>query len=65
MLGSAVPLVNPTNVAGFVVAYRKIMANSAYKTAIISAAKAQAQIFSWDKTARLTQAGYKRIFSTR
>jgi glycosyltransferase involved in cell wall biosynthesis len=65
MFGSIIPLIEPTDVAGFVAAYRKIMADSAYKTAILSAAKARAQTFLWQRTARLTQAGYKRCFSTR
>jgi glycosyltransferase involved in cell wall biosynthesis len=65
MLGNAVPLVEPTDVAGFVGAYRKIMADSAYKTSILSAAKARAQTFSWERTAECTLAGYKHRFSTR
>lgn len=64
-LGHAVPLVAPTDVGGYVAAYRKIMDDPANKAAILSAEKAIAQTFSWERSARLTLAGYKRAFSTR
>jgi glycosyltransferase involved in cell wall biosynthesis len=65
MLGNAVSLVRPTDAAGFAAAYRKIMADPSRKTSLLSAAKARALTFSWERTACLTADGFKRVFSTR
>ncbi len=64
-LGNSVPLIDPADIEGFIAAYRRIMADPVHKTSILSASKARAEEFSWDKMAQRTVRAYEQTFSTR
>jgi glycosyltransferase involved in cell wall biosynthesis len=63
--GDAALLADPDDPAAIAAAIRRLLGDGALRERLVSAGRAQAATFTWDRTAQLTAASYRRALGAR